>query len=130
MPRALHVSLAASQGRRILSSQDGSEPFGKFSTLLLFSTGYKSVDLIRSAVALLGCRLLQPLHGFIFIHRHSVTIAIAHAKIVLSRSVAVTSRSCDPLGSGCAALSDPVSELVSHSHLECRRIISIYCPST
>ncbi len=49
MPRALHVSLAASQGRRILSSQDGSEPFGKFSTLLLFSTGYKSVDLIRSA---------------------------------------------------------------------------------
>src|SRR6476661_5958190 len=42
--------------------------------------------------ALLGCRLLQPLHGFIFIHRHSVTIAIAHAKIVLSRSVAVTSR--------------------------------------
>jgi hypothetical protein len=31
------------------SSIVGSEPFGKFSTLLLFSTGYKSVDLIRSA---------------------------------------------------------------------------------
>jgi hypothetical protein len=27
----------------------GSAPFRKFSTLLLFSTGYKSVDLIRSA---------------------------------------------------------------------------------
>jgi hypothetical protein len=26
----------------------GSEPFGKFSTLLYSSTGYKSVDLIRS----------------------------------------------------------------------------------
>jgi hypothetical protein len=36
------------EGRRILSSQVGSEPFGKFSTVLLFSTGYKSVDLIRS----------------------------------------------------------------------------------
>src|SRR6266446_2511727 len=83
-----------------------------------------------SVGTLLGCRLLQPLHGFIFVHRHSVTIAIADAKIVLSRSVAVTSRSCDPLGGGCAALSDPVSDLVSHSHLERRRIISIYCPST
>jgi hypothetical protein len=31
------------------SSTAGSEPFAKFSTLLLFSTGYKSVGLIRSA---------------------------------------------------------------------------------
>jgi hypothetical protein len=34
--------------RRFSNTQAGSEPFGKFSTLLLFSTGYKSVDLIRS----------------------------------------------------------------------------------
>ena len=34
---------------RIMSTQRGSEPFGKFSTLLLFATVYKSVDLIRSA---------------------------------------------------------------------------------
>jgi hypothetical protein len=27
----------------------GSEPLGKFSTILYSSTGYKSVDLIRSA---------------------------------------------------------------------------------
>jgi hypothetical protein len=27
---------------RIMRTQEGSEPFGKFSTLLLFSTGYKS----------------------------------------------------------------------------------------
>ena len=32
-----------------MRTQEGSEPFGKFSTLLLFSTAYKSVDLIRSA---------------------------------------------------------------------------------
>ena len=37
------------EGRRILSSHAGSEPFGKFSALLLFSTDYKSVNLIRSA---------------------------------------------------------------------------------
>ena len=34
---------------RIMRSQAGSEPSGKFSTLLLFPTVYKSVDLIRSA---------------------------------------------------------------------------------
>jgi hypothetical protein len=34
--------------QRFSSSTVGFEPFGKFSTLLLFSTGYKSVDLIRS----------------------------------------------------------------------------------
>ncbi len=33
---------------RIMRTQEGSEPFGKFSTLLLFSTVYKSGDLIRS----------------------------------------------------------------------------------
>jgi hypothetical protein len=35
--------------QRFSNTQAGSEPFAKFSTLLLFSTGYKSVDLIRSA---------------------------------------------------------------------------------
>ena len=35
--------------RRFSNTQEGSEPFGKFSTLLYSSTGYKSVDLIRSA---------------------------------------------------------------------------------
>ncbi len=35
--------------QRFSSSTAGSEAFRKFSTLLLFSTGYKSVDLIRSA---------------------------------------------------------------------------------
>jgi hypothetical protein len=34
---------------RIMRTQEGSEPFGKFCALLLFSTGYKSVDVIRSA---------------------------------------------------------------------------------
>jgi DNA invertase Pin-like site-specific DNA recombinase len=37
------------QVQRFSSSTAGSEPLGKFPTLLLFSTGYKSVDLIRSA---------------------------------------------------------------------------------
>jgi len=46
---------SSSKGRRllyctgILSSQAGSKPFRKFSTPLLFSTSYKSVDPIRSA---------------------------------------------------------------------------------
>ena len=35
--------------RRILSSQDGSDPFGKFSTLFLFSIGYKFAVWIGSA---------------------------------------------------------------------------------
>jgi hypothetical protein len=35
--------------QRFSNTQVGSEPFGKCSTLLLFSAGYKSVDLIRSA---------------------------------------------------------------------------------
>jgi hypothetical protein len=38
-----------SQVQRFSKTQVGSEPFGKVCTLLLFSTGYKSVDLIRSA---------------------------------------------------------------------------------
>jgi hypothetical protein len=32
----------------VSNTQVGSEPFGKCSTLLLFSGGYKSIDLIRS----------------------------------------------------------------------------------
>jgi hypothetical protein len=35
--------------QRFSNTQAGSEPFAKFSTLLLFSTGYKSDDLIRCA---------------------------------------------------------------------------------
>ena len=35
--------------RRILSSQAGSDPFGKFSTVLLFSTYYKTTDRISPA---------------------------------------------------------------------------------
>jgi hypothetical protein len=35
--------------QRFSDTQAGSEPFRKFSTLLLFSAGDKSVDLIRSA---------------------------------------------------------------------------------
>jgi len=35
--------------RRFSNTQEGSEPFGRLFTLLLFSTGYKSVDLSRSA---------------------------------------------------------------------------------
>ena len=38
-----------SQVQRFSNTQAGSEPFGEFSTLFYFSTGYKSVDLIRSA---------------------------------------------------------------------------------
>jgi hypothetical protein len=33
------------EGRRILSTQKGSASFGKFSTLLYFSTAYKSAEL-------------------------------------------------------------------------------------
>jgi len=39
-----------SQVQRFSNTQAGSEPFAKFATLLFFSTGYKSVDLIRSAL--------------------------------------------------------------------------------
>jgi hypothetical protein len=35
--------------RRFNNTQVGYEPFAKFYTLLLFSAGYKSLDLIRSA---------------------------------------------------------------------------------
>jgi hypothetical protein len=35
--------------QRFSNTQEGSEAFAKFCTLLLFSTGYKSVDLLRSA---------------------------------------------------------------------------------
>jgi hypothetical protein len=35
--------------QRFSNTQEGSEPFAKFSTLLFFSAGYKSIDLIRSA---------------------------------------------------------------------------------
>jgi hypothetical protein len=35
--------------QRFSNTQAGSEPFGKFYTLLLFSMGYNSVDVIRSA---------------------------------------------------------------------------------
>jgi hypothetical protein len=34
---------------RLSNTQEASEPFGKLCTLLLFSAGYKSLDLIRSA---------------------------------------------------------------------------------
>src|SRR6202035_2969834 len=34
--------------QRFSNTQEGSEPFRKSSTLFLFSTGYKSVNLIRS----------------------------------------------------------------------------------
>ncbi len=43
------VKLARQRVQRFSNTQVGSEPFAKFSTLLLFPTGYKSVDLIRSA---------------------------------------------------------------------------------
>jgi hypothetical protein len=42
------------------SSTVGSEPLGKFSTLLLFSTGYRTVDLICSAWKRF-VRIVQPL---------------------------------------------------------------------
>jgi len=47
--------------RRILSAQKGSAPFGKFSTLLYFSTGYKSVKLPLSdpILTVLTMELLQ-----------------------------------------------------------------------
>jgi hypothetical protein len=35
--------------RRFSNTRESSEPFAKFSTVLLFSADYKSVDLIRSA---------------------------------------------------------------------------------
>jgi len=35
--------------QRFSNTQVGSEPFAKFSTLLLFPTGHKSIELIRSA---------------------------------------------------------------------------------
>ncbi len=38
-----------SQVQRFSNTRVGSERFGKCSTLLLFSAGYKSVDVIRSA---------------------------------------------------------------------------------
>jgi hypothetical protein len=47
--------------RRILSSQASSDPFGKFSTLFDFSTGYKANVLIRSdsTCSVLSMELLQ-----------------------------------------------------------------------
>jgi len=72
---------------------------------------------------LLGCSLLQPLYRFIFIDRYTVTIAISQSEIILSRGIVFTSRSRDPLGSGCAPLWDPTPDLVRHSHLECSRIM-------
>jgi hypothetical protein len=35
--------------QRFRKTQEGSEPFGKSCALLLFSMGYKSIDVIRSA---------------------------------------------------------------------------------
>ena len=47
--------------RRILSTQAGSDPFGKFSTLFPFSTGYKASELIRydPKCSVLSMELLQ-----------------------------------------------------------------------
>ena len=47
--------------RRILSTQAGSDRFGKFSTLFDFSTGYKATVLIRSdpKCSVLSMELLQ-----------------------------------------------------------------------
>jgi len=49
------------EARRILSSTPGSEPFGKFSTLLYFSTGYQHVDSHRHDLfrRVLNMELLQ-----------------------------------------------------------------------
>ncbi|MFZ0200207.1 MAG: hypothetical protein WAL05_13525, partial [Candidatus Sulfotelmatobacter sp.] len=47
--RAEGQVLARTTVQRFSNTQAGSESFGKFSTLFLFSTGYKSVDLICSA---------------------------------------------------------------------------------
>ena len=43
------LGTGASPYKRFSNTQVGSEPLRKFFTLLLSSTGYKSVDLIRSA---------------------------------------------------------------------------------
>jgi hypothetical protein len=47
--------------RRILSTQKGSDPFGKFSTLLYFSTAYKSDESSRHGLicTVLTIELLQ-----------------------------------------------------------------------
>ncbi len=45
---------------RIMRTEQGSALLEKFSTLLLFSTGYKSVDLIRSALKR-SVLIVQPL---------------------------------------------------------------------
>jgi hypothetical protein len=50
----------------------GSEPFAKFYTLLLFSTGYKSVDLIRSAWKRFVL-IVQPLQ-----FHYSAALAVVH----------------------------------------------------
>jgi len=49
------------EARRILSTQKGSDPFGKFSTLLYFSTAYKSDELNRYGLicTVLTMELLQ-----------------------------------------------------------------------
>src|SRR4029077_17320201 len=78
----------------------------------------------------LTCRLPQPSHGFILIHRNSVAIAIAQPKIVLSCGIAFTGRSSNPSGSACTVLWNPAANLRSHTHLKCRRIISIFRPTT
>jgi hypothetical protein len=60
MGRALHQRHVKSV-QWFSNTQGGSEPFTKFSTLLLFSTGYKSVDLTRSTWKRFVL-IVQPLH--------------------------------------------------------------------
>jgi hypothetical protein len=56
--------------RRFSNTQAGSERFAKFSSLLLSSTGYKSVDLIRSAWKRFVL-ILQPLQRYYSGHLHA-----------------------------------------------------------
>src|SRR5215469_16523592 len=58
--------------------------------------------------------LPQPLQSRALIHRYSISIAIAQPQVVFSRGVAFGGGFRDPIGSGFAVLSNPMSGLVSH----------------
>ena len=61
-----------SQVQRFSNTQEGSEPFGKFSTVLFFSLGYKSLDLTRSAWRRFVL-IVQPLQFHYSLYRNSGT---------------------------------------------------------
>src|SRR5260370_38549697 len=90
------VKLARQRVQRFSNTQVGSEPFAKFSTLLLFPTGYKSVALIRSAWKR-SVLIVQPLQF------HDSTVSLQSSRPSGS----------DPLCDGCSGTRPPQTSVVS-----------------